>query len=466
MFRRASSAFGSFLMTPYGVVIFTTLLWHGVVWWFEIGFSPFVSAGLFIFDLIFAYILLDRLIYFFSQFVLPIQNPEDRQEIYSRVQIFESGERGPTLFVKNGRVIKHPGEEEKRGPGVIVLDTASAVVLRTDTEIKGTAGPGVKFTNNNEYIAGDLGVDLRAQWQYIGPLATDQPFLNPVPISNPKLYNELEKRRQETAGLTRDGFEVSPTISIKFRIKRPPRLRPTESGVTSHYGFDATAVRNAVTREVIELGKLNNKKDRMEWNKFPAHLVVNVWREYIRKFKLEDLFSPSKDNGLQIIEEMLNQRMKSQVVSALDDIGNKTGEALDSLEFLQLKLRGIEIMEVRIHNVMYDPTLEEQTIKQWSGEWLKIAKKEEDLLKEDEKLNEKIARNESTKRFAQLAAKNFAKSNQPVQDEFSTLQNLIQPLRETLLDESRANNDMEQEIKRLDEIWKWLLDSQQEPNRQ
>ncbi|HAX70490.1 MAG TPA: hypothetical protein DCY14_12830, partial [Anaerolineae bacterium] len=199
---------------------------------------------------------------------------------------------------------------------------------------------------------------------------------------------------------------------------------------------------------------------------FPAHLVVNVWREYIRKFKLEDLFSPSKDNGLQIIEEMLNQRMKSQMVSALDDIGNKTGEALDSLEFLQLKLRGIEIMEVRIHNVMYDPALEEQTIKQWSGEWLKIAKKEEDLLKEDEKLNEKIARNESTKRFAQLAAKNFENPIQPVQDEFSTLQNLIQPLRETLLDESRANNDMEQEIKRLDEIWKWLLDSQQEPNRQ
>ena len=163
---------------------------------------------------------------------------------------------------------------------------------------------------------------------------------------------------------------------------------------------------------------------------------------------------------------MLNQRLKSQMVSALDDIGNKTGEALDSLEFLQLKLRGIEIMEVRIHNVMYDPALEEQTLKQWSGEWLKIAKKEEDLLKEDEKLNEKIARNDSTKRFAQLAAKKFENPIQPVQDEFSTLQNLLQPLRETLTAESRANNDMEQEIKRLDEIWKWLLDSQQEPNRQ
>ncbi|HNK64162.1 MAG TPA: hypothetical protein PKL78_07200 [Anaerolineales bacterium] len=455
MMRKALSGIGSIFRSPFGVVIIIAAVWHGVVWAFGIPFNYFVSAGIFVLDTMVAITLLDRLTYFFSQFVLPIQNPKYRQEIYSRVQIFESGERGPTLFVKNGRVIEHEGEADKRGPGVIVLDTASAIVTRTDSEIKGAFGPGIKFTEKNEYIANKLGVDLRAQWQFVGPLTTDQPFLNPVPISNPKQFNDLEKRRLETAGQTRDGFEVSPTISIKFSIRRPGRNMPTESGVRSEYGYDATAVRNAVTREVIELGRVDNKKDRMEWNKLPGHLAVNIWREYIRKFKLEDLFSSKGENGLQVIEEMMNKRMKSQTISGLDDTGKKTGEALDSLEFLQLKLRGIEVMEVRIHNVLFDPTMEEQILKQWSGEWMKIAKKEEGLLAEEEKLVETMARKKAARLFANIAAKNFTDPESDPQDIYTTLQNLIEPFN-ALLIENQISNETESEIRKVDEIWKWL----------
>ncbi|MCQ3936074.1 MAG: hypothetical protein DPW18_03385 [Chloroflexi bacterium] len=456
MMRKAASAIGSILRSPYGMVVLIALVWHGVVWWLGVSFNYYISLGLLVLDFLIAYVLVEALTYFFSQFILPI-HPKDRGEIYKRVRIFETGERGQTLFVKNGQVIKHAGEEDKRGLGVIVLDTASAVVLRTDTEIIGPVGPGVKFTDEDEYIANDLGVDLRAQWQYIGPHAGDNPFLNPAPFPNSKSYNE-EKRRLETVGLTRDGFEVSPTISIKYSIKRPPRNLPSESGVTSRYGYDPTAVRNAVTREVIKLEKLNNKQDRMEWNKLPAHLVVNAWREYIRKFKLEDLFNPkNEENGLQIIEEMLNARMKQQHINTLDDTGKKTGAQSDSMEYLQLKLRGIEVMEVRIHNVMYDPAMEEQYIKQWSGEWLKNAKKEEEQINEQERLSMKLARIDAARNFARLASRDFNNSNQAPRDEYSTLEALIQPLKEALLLESRTNNDIEAEIKKLEDVSKWLL---------
>jgi cell division protein FtsW (lipid II flippase) len=217
--RKIFGGIGAFLQTAPGVVIATAAVWHLVLWAANIPFNYIISIILLGFDLFIATWLLDRLIYFFSQFVLPIQNPKYRQEIHARVKYFETGRRGPALFVKNGRVITHEAEAGKRGAGLIVLDTASALVLRTDTEIKDTVGPGIKFTSENEYIAGS--VDLRAQWQFIGPLATDQPFLNPVPISSPKSYNDIQSRRQQTSGLTRDGFEVSPTISIKFSIKRP-----------------------------------------------------------------------------------------------------------------------------------------------------------------------------------------------------------------------------------------------------
>jgi hypothetical protein len=462
MLKKIFSGIGAFLQTPSGVIISTNAAWYIVVVFvlgitYDYPYSYLVNIFLLGVDVFVASYLLDRLNYFFAQFVLPIQNDAYRQEIYSRVKNFETGSRGPALFVKNGRVIMHEGETDKRGAGVIVLDTASALVLRTDTEIKDTVGPGVKFTKEDEYIAGS--VDLRAQWQFIGPLRAEQPFLNPVPISSPKDYNETQARRQQTSGLTRDGFEISPTISIKFSIRRPVEKLVSESGVRSQYGFDAEAVRNAITREVVQLGTTDNSQVRMEWNRLPAHLVVNIWREYIRKFKLGDLFTSSKTSGLQTIEDMINDRVKKANVEGLDDTGARTGEWVESLEFKQLQSRGLEIREVRIHNVLFEPSIEEQIIQQWSAEWMKIAKKEENYLKEMEALIETAARDEGSKSFARIASKQFSgKPTMPQQNPFKTLQLLIHPLKEFILNESSANSDMEKELRKLDDIWKWLLD--------
>jgi hypothetical protein len=459
--RKIFGGFGAFLQTPSGVIVVITLVWHAVLWAANIPFNAMVSVILLVIDFAIAFFLLDRLVFFFSQFVLPIQNPRDRREIHSRVRNFGSGNRGPALFIKNGRVIMHEGEADKRGPGVVVLDTASAAVLRTDTDIKDTIGPGIKFTRGadkhgkgTEYIAGS--VDLRSQWQFIGPLASDQPFLNPVPAPS----SEVEGRRQQTSGLTRDGFEVSPTISIKFRIKRPDEKRPNESGVTSQYGYNANAVRNAITREVIHLGTSDNSKVRLEWNKLPAHLVVNLWREYIRKFKLADLFTNSGVSGLQTIEDMINKRVRQSDVMALDDTGIPTGEWVESIEFRQLELRGLEIERVRIHNVLFEPSIEEQTIQQWSAEWLNIAKKEEGQLQVMETLIGNASRDEAGKRFARIASQQFgAKPTMPQPNPFKTLQLLIQPLKEFVVGESSSNNNVETELRKLDEIWKWLLDN-------
>jgi hypothetical protein len=458
--RKLFSGIGSVLQTPYGIVIVIAVGWLFLLRQMNLTINYYVNGFIFLADLAIAYVLLDRLVYFFSQFVLPIQNKKDRAEIYSRVKVFERGERGPTLFVKNGRVIKHEGEGDKRGPGVIVLDTASAVVLRTDTRITDTIGPGIKFTDGDEYVKGS--VDLRAQWQFIGPLASEQPFLNPIP-NEPQKYNELQNRRQQTAGLTRDGFEVSPSISIRFRVRRPARNRPSESGVASQYGYDPLSVRNAITREVIQLGTARNRGTRLEWNKLPEHLVVNIWREYIRKFKLEELFATKDDtgdlklSGLQFIEAMINKRLRQEHVEGLDDTGSKTGEWLNSMEFTQLRERGLEVMEVRIHNVLFDPAIEEKRIKDWSAEWMKIAKKEEGLLKEQEILTETAARMEAGKRFALTASSRFDNPIEPTKDKFTTLKNLIEPLRDNIFTENRATSELELELRKLDDILKWLL---------
>ncbi len=449
--RKAFNAIGEFLKTPMGVILTSNVVIFIILLVVKLNsiYIYGVCAVILLLDFVAASYIQERVIHFFSQFVLPIQNPKDRQEIYKRVVTIESG-RGPAFFIKNGRVIMHEGEQDKRGPGVILLDTASAAVLRTDTEIKDTVGPGIKFMSANEYIAGS--VDLRAQLQVIGPFARDYPFFNAA-------WGSEQGGREQTVGQTRDGFDVSPTISIKFRIKRPAENQASESGVISRYGFDADAVRNAITREVVQLDHNEKNKSRMEWNKLPAHLVVNLWREYIRKYKLGDLFSTGGISKLQTVEDMINKRVKQPNVIGFDDIGDPTSEWVESLEFKQLESRGLEILYVRIHNILFDEKMEEQTVKNWNAEWLSNARKEEGQLKRMETLIGSVSREEASKQFAKLVTKQFiGKPTLPQQSPFKTLQLLIQPIKELVLTES-TSDEMEEEARRLDDVWKWLLDN-------
>jgi hypothetical protein len=212
---------------------------------------------------------------------------------------------------------------------------------------------------------------------------------------------------------------------------------------------------------------LENGNVNMEWNQIPAHLVVNTWREYIRKFKFSELFNPidkSGTSGLQVIEDAINKRVKQPNMEALDETGAKTGEWVESLEFKQLQSRGLEIMDVRIHNILFEKGLEDQITENWSAEWLNIAQKEKNHLVEMESLIETAARNEASKNFARIASRQFgAKPTLPQENPFKTLQLLIQPLKEFILSESAAGNDVDMEVRKLEEIWKWLLDNNPNP---
>ncbi len=442
-------ATGNFLLSPISLILALSVIWHILMWAFGIPINWTISFILIIIEIATASFLLDRLIYFYSQFVLPIQNPKHRREIYNRVRVFETGERGPTLFVKNGKVIMHEGENEKQGPGLIVIDSASAIVLRTDSEIKETAGPGIKFTKPKEYVAGS--VDLRAQLQFIGPLPDDQFNSDST---------KARTRHEATSGLTRDGFTVTPSISIKFSIKKPLNNNiPTESGVYSGYGYDESAVKNAVTREVMSLDSHGNPV-RMEWNKLPAHLVVNLWREYIRKFKLSDLFTiGAAENGLQIIESMINKRMKNPEVAQLDDTGTRMNTMQPSMEFKQLQERGLEIMEVHIKNILFDKALEDKIIDQWRADWQINSRDEEKQLMEIESLIDAFAREDASKKFAATSTSQYAGKIPGSRNPFVALQLLIKPIKEELVSGNYEHSEVGDTMRKLESVWKWVLDN-------
>jgi hypothetical protein len=239
-------------------------------------------------DLILVILVYQACVFFYAQFILPIQTLGDRKKIVSRLLLHARNAHGPAIFVKNGRKVERLGESNKRGPGVLWVDTASAVVTRTFTTFKQVLGPGVHFIESNEKIASII--SLHAQTQVIGLTREDDPFEklkdNPTEEEQKK-YQELRSRCMAVRAMTRDGIEVFPSISVTFKIDAKP-AGPGKKG--SHFGFNAEAVEKAARSEGINPNTTSEEKRRVDWNQLPALIAVDLWREYLSKFTLSELF--------------------------------------------------------------------------------------------------------------------------------------------------------------------------------
>ena len=241
---------------------------------------------------------------FFAQFVLPVRTFQDRQKIFDRLITYLSGGHGPAMFIRNGELIKGEGEDQKKGPGVLWLDSASAAVTRTAVKIKQTMGPGVHFFDKGEFIAGI--VDLHTQSQSIGPKESDKPFDTDNDDIDEDEYKLIQDRRKQVSALTRDGIEVVPNISISFRVDTG---FPKEGQPGSRFGYrvgiskkdkekeakDKEAIQKAILGEGINPNiSSDSPRHRIAWNQLPASLAVDIWREYVGKFTLDELFKPEQ----------------------------------------------------------------------------------------------------------------------------------------------------------------------------
>ena len=216
---------------------------------------------------------------FFAQFVLPVNKLKNRWRVIERLLLYVMGGHGPAIFIENGFTRLREGEDKKKGPGVIWLDSASAAILRTAGRFTRTIGPGVHFTRNHEYIAATA--DLHTLTQTIGPNDADEPFK--ILESDPT-YKAVKERANLTSAITRDGIAVCAAITLNFRIKS----MPGEGG--SSFGFNARYAEAAIRESIIRDAKLEHPV----WNTLPGKMTVDLWREYLGKFRLDELFELSE----------------------------------------------------------------------------------------------------------------------------------------------------------------------------
>lgn len=489
---------------------------------------------------------------FFAQFVLPVKTFRDRQKIFDRLVSYISGGHGPAIFVENGEKRERVGESEMKGLGVLWLDSASAAVTRTPVAIKQVLGPGVHFIDGNEEIAGI--VDLHIQELKIGPRELEKPFDEKKEDQNSEEYRHIQDRRRQVSALTRDGIEVIPNITIKFRVDTgfPKEGQPGSrfgfrTGLTSKTKQDENEDKDAVRKAIMGQGinpntEPDSPRHHVKWNELPGALVVDIWREYVAKFTLDDLItlsqsvppspprllqpiedevdplsepiqidpnrrtmhsglasilreinklmkraidflegnknkkttsqsatvpSPPNMNGestkktaLQVINEIILERLTTPRVVVLNEIGQRGEGFINSDEYAILKARGLKVLEVSISNLRFNPTLENQLIKQWSANWLTIAKAESNQIDRRRNLIETSTQEKALVKYAEiisreineLAGKNKLEVN-------GTLKSLL--LRSRALIRSGRYSEylrrrMVAELEEIEEMIKWV----------
>jgi hypothetical protein len=317
---------------------------------------------------------------FFVQFVLPVQTVGDRRRAINRLLKYIRGGHGPAIFIQDGVIRQSYKEESRRGPGVALLDNASAAVFRNAHVFTRSAGPGIVFTEDDEFPAGT--VDLHRQLQSIGPIENEDPFRALSLDEEQAAFDERQKRRYATSGLTRDGVEIVPQVSVIFSLNMEERVGNT------WFGYDPESVWLAVARQGISPDQPSNSQTRqIPWKWLPPHLAADLWREYLRKFTLDELFAlpnltesedqdePGKTSYDTIIE-MVQARMTRSEVDELDELGRRTGLVKPSKEFRILREHGIKVHSVYIRHLRLPSRIEEQLIDEWSASWLQRARSE------------------------------------------------------------------------------------------
>jgi hypothetical protein len=335
-------------------------------------------------------VLLIFWMFFFSQFVLPVSKIADRLSIFSRLLAYLTGLHGAAIFVENGRVRQRPGENERRGVGVLWLDTASAAVLRSETSFTRTVGPGIHFISWGEYI--HQTVDLHRQTYAIGPKDQDYPFL--IKADDPA-YAEVMERRKETSALTRDGIEVVANITINFRIASS--LGSAENQLTP-FGYNRKNVEKYVTRNVSRdvIGKM----------------VADVWREYVRQIRFDQLFEALTGNErptYQIILQMINDRLSKPLVDELDEYGRpREGRQVASPEYQQLVEMGVNA-DANIRRLFFAPEIEDRLITLWTTNWLKNAQRQRDQVERVRAQRQRMGQDQALEEFAVNASQDVGK---------------------------------------------------------
>lgn len=274
-----------------------------------------------------------------SQFVLPVQTMSERRRVLDHFISYASGMHGPIVYVKDGERVGTQAELQMMGPGVALLDSASAVVLERSYQpflffgpvpssnsqpLVRAAGPGVVFVGFGERIVASL--DLRPQ-----------------------------TRSTTVQAHTRDGIEVTASVSVTFGLLPPPGYTEAEPRAELERNKPAFPFNpDSAFRATYGGGAITAGQGLVAWTQLPLDVAVEQFRNRLAEATLDGLFKPNdrKDYPFAEFQAKVAEAVKAQPI---------------------LRERGIVVHKVGVGVPQMPRAVMNQRIRAWQARWKKAS---------------------------------------------------------------------------------------------
>jgi hypothetical protein len=316
------------------------------------------------------------------QALLPVSNLNEIRRTGWNLILFILRKHGPAIFVKDGAEISTSEDLKREGPGVVVVDFNSAVVLETRISALGLSrptsrllidigrllglsdppvspracGPGIVFTNPRERVRG--AVDLRKQFRllrdvhcytregielYANVHATFT--IGQIPDVLEVTY-EGDRRLENLRVVS---FEHIPGGHLRVTGISSTELDQPDSVEVHHYAqvtqrtnewFEYTTVPRPGLLPVFDPNRVfaavfaqarNEKQEVLAWTDLPTRVASGIFREIISQVKYDELYD-IRGNGyfpLPQYKRRLSLEMRNNGILSYRMIFHRDGAPLE-----------------------------------------------------------------------------------------------------------------------------------------
>jgi regulator of protease activity HflC (stomatin/prohibitin superfamily) len=167
---------------------------------------------------------------------------------------------------------------------------------------------------------------------------------------------------------------------------------------------------------------------------------------------------PVKKTALQVVNDMVNARLKKPEVDILDDDGRRGLGVIRSQEYQLLKNRGISVLSVSIDNLRLNPAIEETLINRWSASWHENAEAERKQIERRQNVFKSSGQEKAIRQYAERLSSDLTRKKPYGVKE--TLKTLLMRTRTIILNDDKLRKDMDDEQQALEDILRWVEENE------
>jgi hypothetical protein len=170
----------------------------------------------------------------------------------------------------------------------------------------------------------------------------------------------------------------------------------------------------------------------------------------------EDERQADKITGLQMISQMVRQRLMYPTVRFLDNEGVLMPGTRQAEECSLLKERGIRVLDVTISNLRVLPSIDAHLVANWTANWLTNARAEAGQITIRRNLAAIQAEEEALRKYAVALSHHLISRKSKAVNLSETARILLTRSRQTLIRNHRAEPVVNEARETLEEIVQWL----------